>query len=165
MDKLIKAAQFAEAREEHIALGLAAPRGSGKTLTFWSLEYWYSNVVKVFTNPKEIHPVTIGILDDFGRRFYKRDFSKVEQKEFMKFLQIVRTVFPMLIVTLPDWNLMDIDMRMFFYPIRLLDFGQLLIFGELVYVKPATASYLFEHILRSKSERSVSLSDAIGFFK
>ena len=165
LDRIIQEAEYAQERDEHIAFGIAAPRGTSKTNMMWSLEYYYPDKVTVFSDPSQLEVCLIGVLDDFGRKFYKRDFSKTEQKEFMKFLQVVRTTFPMLIVTLPRWDLMDVDLREFFHEVQLLEPGYLLIFGEEIYIPPAPAEYLHEKIVASKVDRRASLDHAVSCFK
>ena len=104
MERIIQEARYAKAKDEHIALGIAAPRGSTKTLMMWSLEYYYPSEVKVFYDVKDLHPVLVGVLEDFGRKYYKRDYSKTEQKEFMKLLQVIRGIFPMLDSLIVDFH-------------------------------------------------------------
>ncbi|MBP2143400.1 hypothetical protein J2127_000555 [Methanococcus voltae] len=88
------------------------------------------------------------ILDDFATKFYKRDFSSTENKEFAKILQEIRTNIPLVITSCPDYSLLDKDFRDFFEPAPIVKNGFINLGGRILKVNPPSEKV--EKILRSK---------------
>ncbi|WP_459202337.1 hypothetical protein [Methanococcus sp. CF] len=128
-----------KSKHDHFSFALFGARGSFKTTHLYGLyEEMLDNKIDVVFG-YEIEDICICdclILDDFASKFYKREFSTTENKEFAKLLQEIRTNIPMVITSCPHYNLLDKDFRDFFNPAQILKPGYIQLDGRILLADP-----------------------------
>lgn len=89
-------------------------RGKGKSQTLYALheELKEQGIDSIFVNqPSQIRIADVVIYDDGGRHFYKRDFNKNTNKKAAKALQTIRGAITLFILSTPDAERLDVDLR------------------------------------------------------
>lgn len=89
---------------------LIGPQGSGKTSTARGMkDAMIEAGLKVTENLES--GFDVWYLDDGGRYFSKRFWQSKASKELSRFLQVVRGLFTLVLVTVPDIEMLDISLR------------------------------------------------------
>ncbi|MBP2201358.1 AAA+ ATPase superfamily predicted ATPase [Methanococcus voltae] len=145
----------------HLAFIIYGARGMGKTTC---LRGMYEEIKKhtsystIFAyDVEDIDICDCLFLDDFGTKFNKRDFATVQNKEFMKLLQEVRTNIPIIVSSSPSYLLLDKDFRTFFNPAPILAKNDKMfivsLMGKKLYVKHPTDKFNKQERLKENKGR------------
>jgi hypothetical protein len=142
-------------KRDHISFCVEGARGSFKTTHLYGM---YDEVVNagyetIFAyDVEDIDVCDCLFLDDFGTKFYKRDSSTKQNKEFMKLLQEIRTNISVIVASTPDLSLMDKDFRNFFIDAHILRKGVISVSGLIIEVNPPSMD-LFNDLKKIEHER------------
>jgi len=91
---------------------LTGHKGKGKSSTARGLLNFLSHHGYSYTTlESENNSADILFLDDIARFFYKREFMTKQNREFMKFIRLVRGVYLLILATVQRWHDVDVDIR------------------------------------------------------
>ncbi len=140
---------------DHLSFCVSGPRGSYKTTHLYGMYEELRNEgfkCKFAYDVSDIDVCDCLFLDDFGTKFYKRDASVKQNKEFMKLLQEIRTNIPLIISSTPDLSLLDKDFRAFFLDAYILSLGRISVGGVVIEVNPPSLE-LYNAMKRKEHKR------------
>ncbi len=89
---------------------MVGPQGSGKTSTARGMrEAMLASGLRVTSELQS--GFDVWFLDDGGRYFSKRFWQSKASKELTRFLQVMRGLFVLVLVTVPDLDMLDVSIR------------------------------------------------------